>query len=162
MEWKAQTFGFDSIRNNLSLIQIANEERVALFQLALFKPGREPQDFISPALKHILECPDITKVGVSIKADRTRLRKYLGIEARSIFELSYLYRLVKYGQANPKLVNKRSINLSDQVEEHFGLPLEKAEDVRCGDWTRALNYRQVQCEFGFTGFTFITFHVMPD
>ncbi|KAJ5825969.1 hypothetical protein N7474_003107 [Penicillium riverlandense] len=144
MEWKAQTFGVDSIRNNVSLIQVANEERVALFQLASFKPGRDPQDFISPSLKHILECQDITKVGVSIKADCTRLRKYLGIEARSIFELSYLYRLVKYAQTNPKLVNKRSVNLSDQVEEHFGLPLEKTDDVRCGDWTRALNYRQVQ------------------
>ncbi|CAL5868464.1 uncharacterized protein PFLUO_LOCUS2690 [Penicillium psychrofluorescens] len=144
MEWKAQTFGFDSIRNNLSLIQVANEERIALFQLASFKPGRDRQDFISPSLKHILECQDITKVGVSIKADCTRLRKYLGIEARSIFELSYLYKLVKYAQTNPKLVNKRSVNLSDQVEEHFGLPLEKTDDIRCGDWTRALNYRQVQ------------------
>jgi hypothetical protein len=147
MEWKAQVFASDSIQNNLSLIQIANEERIALFQIALFKPARNLEDFVAPSLRRILESPDITKVGVAIKADSTRLRKYLGIEARSIFELSHLFKLVKHGQANPKLVNKRSVNLSEQIQEHFGMPLEKSEDVRCSDWSRALNYRQVQCEF---------------
>jgi hypothetical protein len=147
MEWKAQASATDSIQNNLSLIQLANEERIALFQIALFKPSRSLEDFVAPSLKRIIESPDITKVGVSIKADSTRLRKYLGVEARSIFELSHLYKLVKYGQAQPKLVNKRTVNLSDQVEEHLGLPLEKTEDVRCGDWARSLNYRQVQCKF---------------
>ncbi|KAJ5166673.1 uncharacterized protein N7482_005454 [Penicillium canariense] len=144
MEWKAQAFATDSIQNNLSLIQIANEERIALFQIALFKPARSLEDLVAPSLKQIIESPDITKVGVSIKADSTRLRKYLGIDARSIFELSHLYKLIKYGQRQPRLVNKRGVNLSEQIEEHFGLPLEKSEDVRCGDWTRSLNYRQVQ------------------
>lgn len=147
MEWKAQASAMDSIQNNLSLIQIANEERIALFQIALFKPARSLEDLVAPSLKRIIESADITKVGVSIKADSTRLRKYLGVEAKSIFELSHLYKLVKYGQNQPKLVNKRTVNLSDQVEEHLGLPLEKSEDVRCGDWARSLNYRQVQCEF---------------
>jgi len=147
MEWKAQVFASDSIQNNLSLIQIANEERIALFQIALFKPARTLEDFVAPSLRRILESPDITKVGVAIKADSTRLRKYLGVEAQSIFELSHLFKLVKHGQANPKLVNKRSVNLSEQIQEHFGRPLEKSEDVRCGDWTRSLNYRQVQCEY---------------
>ncbi|KAJ5577902.1 uncharacterized protein N7459_006866 [Penicillium hispanicum] len=144
MEWKAQASALDTIQNNLSLIQIANEERIALFQIALFKPARTLQDLVAPSLKRVLESTDIIKVGVSIKADSTRLRKFLGIDSRSIFELSYLHKLVKHGQNEPKLVNKRAVNLSDQMEEHFGLPLEKSEDVRCGDWTRALNYRQVQ------------------
>ncbi|KAF3398124.1 hypothetical protein F1880_005739 [Penicillium rolfsii] len=144
MEWKAQASATDSIQNNLSLIQIANEERIALFQIALFKPARSLEDFVAPSLRRIIESPDITKVGVSIKADSTRLRKFLGVEAKSIFELSYLYKLVKYGEKQPKLVNRRTVNLSDQVEEYLGLPLEKSEDVRCGDWARSLNYRQVQ------------------
>lgn len=147
MEWKPQASTWDTIQNNVSLIQIANEERIALFQVALFKPARNLQDLVSPTLKRILESPDITKVGVAIKADSTRLRKYLGIETRSIFELSHLFKLVKHGLVDPKLVNKRAVNLSEQIEEHFGLPLEKSEDVRCGDWARSLNYRQVQCEF---------------
>ncbi|KAJ5663967.1 hypothetical protein N7507_004698 [Penicillium longicatenatum] len=144
MEWKAQASAWDSIQSNLSLIQVANEERIALFQIALFRPGHTLKDLVAPSLKQLLESPDITKVGVSIKADATRLRKYLGVEATSIFELSHLFKLVKYGLTQPKLVNKRGVNLSDQAEEHLGLPLEKSEDVRCGDWTRPLNYRQVQ------------------
>lgn len=146
MEWKAQASATDTIQNNLSLIQIANEDRIALFQVALFKPARGLEDFVAPSLKLLLESQDVIKVGVSIKADSTRLRKYLGIDARSIFELSHLYKLVKYGQTSPKLVNKRAVNLSDQIEEHLGLPLEKSDDIRCGDWTRPLNYRQVQCK----------------
>lgn len=146
LEWKAQASALDGIQNNLSLIQLANEERIALFQIAMFKPARNLQDLVSPSLKRVLESPEITKVGVSIKGDSTRLRKYLGVEARSIFELSHLFKLVKYGLTDPKRVNKRAVNLSEQIEEHFGLPLEKVDDVRCGDWTRALNYRQVQCE----------------
>ncbi|KAJ5392145.1 hypothetical protein N7509_007635 [Penicillium cosmopolitanum] len=144
MEWKAQASASDTIQNNLSMIQIANEGRIGLFQIALFKPARTLDDFVAPSLKRILESEDVTKVGVSIKADATRLRKFLGIDTRSILELSHLFKLVKHGHTDPKLVNKRMVNLSEQMEEHFGLPLEKSEDVRCGDWARPLNYRQVQ------------------
>ncbi|KGO61662.1 hypothetical protein PEX2_015670 [Penicillium expansum] len=144
MEWKAQASGWDSIQSNVSVIQIANEERIAIFQVALFKPARSLEDLVSPSLKRLVESPDVTKVGVSIKADCTRLRKYLGIDAKATFELSHLYKLIKYGRDNPKLVNKRGVNLSEQINEHFGLPLEKSDDVRCSDWTRALSYRQVQ------------------
>ncbi|KAJ5327760.1 hypothetical protein N7452_008150 [Penicillium brevicompactum] len=144
MEWKSSASSWDSKQNNVSLIQIANEERIALFQVALFKPGRTLSDLVSPSLKQLIESPDITKVGVSIKADCTRLRKYLSIDAKATFELSHLFKLVKFGRDNPKLVNKRGVNLSDQVREHFGLPLDKSEDVRCGDWARTLNYQQIQ------------------
>lgn len=106
MEWKANASASDTIQNNLSMIQIANEERIGLFQIALFKPARTLDDFISPSLKRILESTDVTKVGVSIKADATRLRKFLGIDTRSILELSHLFKLVKYGRTAPKLVNK--------------------------------------------------------
>ncbi|OQE45000.1 hypothetical protein PENCOP_c002G06028 [Penicillium coprophilum] len=144
MEWKAQASGWDSIQSNVSVIQIANEERIAIFQVALFRPARSLEDLVSPSLKRLIESPDVIKVGVSIKADCTRLRKYLGVDARATFELSHLYKLIKYGKDNPKLVNKRGVNLSEQINEHFGLPLEKSDDVRCSDWTRSLSYRQVQ------------------
>ncbi|PYH93484.1 ribonuclease H-like protein [Aspergillus ellipticus CBS 707.79] len=143
MEWKAQASGWDSIQNNVSLIQIANRERIALFHIALFKPGKNLTDLVPPTLKRIMEDPNITKLGVSIKADCTRLRKFLKIDAHGIFELSHLHKLVKYCQSNPKLINKRAVNLSEQVEEHFGLPLDKDENVRCGNWALELNYRQV-------------------
>ena len=142
LEWKIQAS--NDIQSNLSLIQIANEKRIALFHIALFKPATGLHDFVAPSLRQILESPNITKVGVSIKADCTRLRKYLGINSRGIFELSHLHKLVKYCQSNPKLINKRLVNLSEQVEEHFGLPLMKDGEVRCSNWSRPLNYDQVQ------------------
>ncbi|PLB54244.1 ribonuclease H-like protein [Aspergillus steynii IBT 23096] len=144
MEWKAQASASDTIQNNVSLIQLANKSRIALFQVALFKPARNVNDLVAPSLRKILESPDITKVGVSIKADCTRLRKFLDINARAIFELSHLHKLVKYCHSNPRLINKRLVSLNDQVEEHFGLPLVKEDTVRCSDWTVALNYPQVQ------------------
>ncbi|KAL5361629.1 ribonuclease H-like domain-containing protein [Aspergillus floccosus] len=144
LEWKAQASALDSIQNNVSLVQIANRERIALFHIAMFRPGIDLADLVAPSLRAILESPRITKVGVSIKADSTRVRKYLGINTRAIFELSHLHKLVKYCYSNPRLINKRLVNLSEQVEEHFGLPLAKEDDVRCGDWMHALNYRQVQ------------------
>jgi ribonuclease D len=148
LEWKAQASAADGIQNNVSLIQLANKERIALFHVAMFKPARNIKDLVSPSLKHILKSPDITKVGVSIKADCTRVRKYLGIEVHAIFELSHLFKVVKYCHSNPKLINKRLVNLSDQVNEHFGLPLAKGADVRCSDWTTTLGYTQVQCKHG--------------
>ncbi|KAF7718340.1 Uncharacterized protein PECM_002376 [Penicillium ucsense] len=143
LEWQAQSSASSSIQNNLSLIQIADETRIALFQIALFRPSRSREDLIAPTLKRILESPDITKVGVSIKADSTRLRKYLGIETRAIFELSHLHKLIQYGQSQPALVNKRLVNLSEQVHAHLGLPLDKSGDVRCSNWTIPLNHSQV-------------------
>lgn len=147
IEWKAQASLSDSIQSNVSLIQLANEERIALFQIALFRPGKKLEDLVAPSLKKLLESSDIMKVGVSIKADCTRLRKFLGINAHGLLELSHLYKLVKYSQSDPKMINKRLVNLNLQVEEHLGLPMDKDDDVRRSDWTRALDYRQVQCKF---------------
>ncbi|KAL4881394.1 ribonuclease H-like domain-containing protein [Aspergillus karnatakaensis] len=143
LEWKAQASARDTIQNNVSLIQLANHDRIALFQISLFSPGNTPEDLISSTLKQILENPKITKTGVAIKADCTRLRKYLGIETRSIFELSHLHKLVKYCHSNPTLINKRPVSLAEQVEEHLGSPMVKDDDVRCGNWAVPLSESQI-------------------
>ncbi|OGM45647.1 putative 3-5 exonuclease [Aspergillus bombycis] len=143
IEWKANASAADGILKNVSLIQLASSRRIALFHIAMFRPARSVEDLVPPTLKRILESPDITKAGVSIKADCTRLRKYVGIDTRAIFELSHLYKLLKYSQSDPGLINKRTVNLSAQVEEHFGVPLAKDAEVRCSDWASALDYAQV-------------------
>ncbi|KAE8152559.1 ribonuclease H-like protein [Aspergillus avenaceus] len=162
LEWKANAPASDGILSNVSMIQLANESRIALFHLALFKPARGRQHLVSPTLKRIIESPDITKVGVSIKADCTRLRKFLNIHARAIFELSHLYRLVKYCRSEPKNVNKRLVSLTQQVEEYFGLPLAKDEDVRCGDWTTSLAYSQVHYAAADPYACYRLFHAMNE
>ncbi|CRG89816.1 hypothetical protein PISL3812_06855 [Talaromyces islandicus] len=143
LEWKAQALSTAGIKSNLSLLQIADQNRIALFHIALFQT-KNHQELTPPSLKILLESADIVKVGVNIKADCTRVRRYLGIEVQSQLELSHLYKLVKHSQSNPKLINRRVVNLSQQVEEILGLPLYKEDNVRCSDWSRPLSYTQVQ------------------
>lgn len=145
IEWKPQASVRDSIQDNVSLIQVANEERIAIFHLALFRPARIVDDLVPPSLRRLLESPRIMKVGVCIKADSTRLRKYLNIDAHGLFELSHLYKLVKYRQSKPELIDKRPVRLSLQAEEYLGAPLYKGDDLRCSDWTSALSHQQIQC-----------------
>ena len=145
IEWRVNATASDGIKKNVALIQIASEERIALFHIARYANATDVDDFVAPTLKRIMESSNITKVGVSVKGDCTRLRKYLNIEARGIFELSHLYKLVKFSCSDVKKINKVLVNLAQQVKEHLQLPLWKGE-VRSSDWSQDLNYQQIQCE----------------
>ena len=143
MEWKAQAHSREGIKKNVALIQLANESRVGLFHVAVFREPEQAHLLMPPTLKKILESPEITKVGVSIKADCTRLRNFLGLDPQGLFELSHLHRLVKYSVEEPAKVNRKLVSLTEQAEEHFGMPIWKGDDVRSGDWTRTLDRRQM-------------------
>ena len=145
IEWMVNATAADGVKKNVALIQIASEERIALFHIARYANATGVDDFVAPTLKKILESSNITKVGVSVKGDCTRLRKYLNIEARGIFELSHLYKLVKFSCGDVKKINKVLVSLAQQVKEHLHLPLWKGE-VRSSDWSQDLNYQQIQCE----------------
>ncbi|KAK0626554.1 hypothetical protein B0T14DRAFT_448745 [Immersiella caudata] len=141
LEWAGDAKKTHSARRNVSLIQLASATRIALFHLAMYPKDDE---LVAPSLKKILEDPDVTKAGVWIKGDCTRLRTYLGIETRSIFELSHLYRLVKYSSTGElDLINKKYVNMARQVEDVLQLPLFKGLDVRASDWSRALSMEQI-------------------
>ena len=142
IEWKPGATPSNGIKNNVSLVQLASEERIALFHIARYgKDGIE--NLVSHTLRQIMEDPNITKVGVSVKADCTRLRKFTGIQSRGLFELSHLYKLVRYSDGNVKKIDKRLVALAQQVEEHLQLPMWKGE-VRSSDWTEDLSYQQIQ------------------
>ncbi|MCJ1436062.1 hypothetical protein MMC27_005440 [Xylographa pallens] len=143
VEWKPNAQYSDGIRRNVSLIQLASEERIALFHIARFSQGDTLGDLLAPTLKVIMEDPKISKVGVSVKSDCTRLRKSMGIEARGLFELSHLYKLIKYSANDAKKIDKKLVALAKQVEDHLQLPLYKGE-VRWSDWSRPLNFQQIQ------------------
>lgn len=151
IEWKANAQAKDGIKQNVSLIQLASEERVALFHMARYRDDESPEGLVTPTLKAIMESPHVTKVGVAIKGDCTRLHRFLGIKSQGLFELSHLYKLVKYSGGDTSSINKRLVSLATQVEEHLGLPLSKGE-ARTSDWSLALNLTQVQCKkHGFRG-----------
>lgn len=143
IEWKPEATKSAGPKHNVSLIQLACEDRIALFHIAIF-PGETKETLVSPKLREILEDANITKTGVAIKADCTRMKIHLGIECQGIFELSHLYKLVKHSSdGNTSMINKRLVALSAQVEEHLGLPLYKGDEVRGSDWSKDLDLDQI-------------------
>ncbi|KAJ3532898.1 hypothetical protein NM208_g8228 [Fusarium decemcellulare] len=140
LEWMIWAKREDGPRKNVSLIQIASPGRIALFHVALFLKN----DFVAPTFKKIMEDESVSKVGVAIKADCTRLKTQLDIDTKGIFELSHLYRLVKYSKAGQlDLINKTSVALAIQTHEFLGLPLFKGQSVRSSNWMLPLSERQI-------------------
>lgn len=143
IEWKPESTKNHGPKKNVSLIQLACEERIALFHIALYQ-GDKIEDLVAPTLKKIMEDASIAKVGVAIKADCTRLRKFLDIHSQGIFELSHLYKLVKFSSTKEvNLINKRLVSLAVQVQDHLHLPLFKGE-VRGSDWSLPVPLRMDQ------------------
>jgi len=157
MEWAPRAK--KGIKGNISLIQVACEDRVALFHIALHE-GATVEQLLAPSLKKIIESPTIWKTGVAIlNADGKRLKKFMGLKPRGFFELSHLFRLVKYSEKEPSKANKGLVALATQVHEQLGLPLSKGP-VRCSDWTQPLSPEQIIYGASDAYAGFMLFHVM--
>ena len=143
MEWEEGCIPeTDGIKNCVSLIQIACESRVVLFQIASFY-GETAKQLMPPSLRTILESPNIAKTGVNVAGDYTRLRKCFGIQGQGLFELSHLFKVVKYGESDPTKVDRILYKMASQVQETLFLPLDKGT-VRTSSWSLRLNQEQVQ------------------
>lgn len=158
LEWKVNPKD-DSIKKNVALVQVASEQRIALFHLARYPNAHLEDDFVTPSFRRLMESPDITKVGVNIKGDATRLRNFLHIKCQGLLELSHLYKLVKFSTGDVKKVNKTLVSLASQVQEHLQLPLWKGE-VRSSDWTQELSYQQTQYAASDSYAGLLLFHVL--
>lgn len=144
LEWMKDAYPRMGLRANVSLIQLATPSRIGLFHVALFDRKKIVE---LPTLKKVMENPEITKAGVWIKGDCTRMSRYLGIKSRGLFELSHLYRQLTYHKTGEyNLINKKLVALRSQVEHYLGLPLFKGEDVRMGNWSRCLSDDQFLCK----------------
>ncbi len=144
LEWMPDATRWQGARRNVCLAQLASESRIALFHLSLYPKA---DSLVAPSFKKIMEDPEITKAGVWIGGDCTRLRTYLDIHARGTFELSHLYKLVKYSApGESRLINKKLVSLATQVHEHLGLPMFKGHDVRSSDWSQPLRMDQIICK----------------
>ncbi|KAI0119958.1 ribonuclease H-like protein [Nemania sp. FL0031] len=142
LEWMPEASKRHTLKQNVSLIQLASPSRIGLFHIAQFVNGKE---MIAPSFKTLMEDPSITKLGVSIKGDTTRLRNWLNIESQGLMELSHLYKLVKYSKLGQyHMINKKLVPLAKQVEEYLHLPLYKGQDVRSSNWSKILTWDQVQ------------------
>jgi hypothetical protein len=151
IEWKPHDYT-NSIKKNASLVQLASEDRIALFHISRFS-GSTVEKLMPPTLKTILESPDILKVGVAVKGDFSRLQKYLDIQAQGVFELSRLHNLVELHATEPTKMSNKLFSLAKQVHQHLQLPLYKGEplsndpetsaSVRESDWSKLLNKKQI-------------------
>ncbi|OLN84979.1 Werner syndrome ATP-dependent helicase [Colletotrichum chlorophyti] len=158
LEWFPEANRYSGPKKNVSLIQIANESRIALFHVSLFP---ESTDFVARTFRKIMEDSQVRKVGVAIKGDCTRLRTHMAVDTKGVFELSHLHKLVKYsadGQVH--LINKRLVPLATLVKEHLGLPMFKGQDVRSSDWSRALNMDQISYSASDAYAGFQLYHVL--
>ncbi|RYP66410.1 hypothetical protein DL771_007819 [Monosporascus sp. 5C6A] len=141
LEWAFDCNKSHGIRRNVSLIQLASPSRIALFHVALFP---EKDGFVAPSFKKIMEDPCVTKVGVAIKGDATRVRNWMEVDTKGLMELSHLYRLVTFSATRQyENINRRLVPLATQVKEFLGLPLFKGQDVRSSDWTKPLSMQQI-------------------
>ncbi|KAF2203932.1 hypothetical protein GQ43DRAFT_365697 [Delitschia confertaspora ATCC 74209] len=160
MEWFMWAKPTSCLQEQISLIQLACEDKIGLFHIGLHS-GSTPDELIAPSLKKILESPKITKVGVAImNADGKRLVEYFNIKPQSMFELSHLHRLVTFGPKLPGLVNTKLWALDKQVEEHLGLPLLKEETTRKGNWSKRLNQKQQDYAAADAYAGFMLYHCM--
>lgn len=140
LEWSPNATKSSSIRKKISLVQIASQSRVVLLHLALYPT----EEFVTPTLRKLLEDPEITKLGVWINGDCTRLKNFLDIEVRGKFELSHLFKQVKYSASRqPELINKKLVALATQIKDIMGLPMKKDQNVRASDWSQSLNLEQI-------------------
>ncbi|KAI9149260.1 Werner syndrome ATP-dependent helicase [Paramyrothecium foliicola] len=141
LEWFPYATKTSGPRENVSVIQIASPGRIGIFHVALFP---QKDELVAPTFRKIMEDGSVSKVGVNILGDCTRLKNNLGIDSRGIFELSHLYKLVKYSpEGRADLINKQRVALAVQVEECLHLPLYKGGSVRSSNWTLPLNIRQI-------------------
>lgn len=141
MEWESGSrAGKDGIKRCISLIQIASEDKVALFQIAKFN-GDTPAQLMPPSLRTLLESPAIIKAGVNISGDFTRLGKALGVHGRGLCDTSRLYHIVHSAGSPRAKPRKNLVRLADQVEEILSLPLDKGP-VRTSRWSSDLSREQ--------------------
>ncbi|PHH81470.1 hypothetical protein CDD82_701 [Ophiocordyceps australis] len=140
LEWWPFASSKSSPRLAVSLIQIATPSVIALFHVAIF-PNDE---LIAPTFRQIMADKNVSKAGVNILADCTRLKKRVGLETNGIFELSHLFRLVKYTALGmPQSINRMTVPLATQIKWCFGMSMYKGETTRLSSWTSKLNQKQI-------------------
>lgn len=142
LEWSIYANRNSGARANVSLIQLASPSRIGIFQVAAF----DEDDFVAPTFRKIMEDPNVRKAGVNIRGDCTRLKNHLDITVQGVFELSHLYKQVKYSAAGtPRLINKSVVAMSVQAQEYLQLPIYKGSSVRTSNWEQPLNPAQITC-----------------
>jgi ribonuclease D len=159
MEWPWNDYKKADLQNKIGLIQVCNEEKIALFHIGLHA-GKTTDDIIAPSLRKLIESPDIGKLGVGVlSADFARLRRFFRLNPKGAVELSHLYRLTKFGSHKPEFVSTKLVSLARLVEDQLGHPLYKG-DVRTSNWSKPLSRDQINYAAGDAYAGYMLYHCM--
>jgi ribonuclease D len=158
MEWPWPSTSH-RLQDKIGLIQLACEDKIALFHIGLHV-GNKTDDLIASTLRKIIEDKNIAKTGVGVlSADFPRLIRFFNLQPKGAFELSSLHRLVKFGAWKPAEVTTKLTSLAHQVEDHLGLPLLK-DEVRTSNWSKALSPAQITYAAADAYAGFMLYHCM--
>jgi len=144
IEWEQRARKESAAKQNVSLVQIACEDRICLIHVAIFA-GTSIEQLVPGTLREILESNQIVKAGVNIGGDARRMREYLGVNMRAQFELCPLFKLVTFARKDVNWTMK-SAGLAAQVQAVLLLPMLKG-DVRTSSWSRKLSKEQADCKY---------------
>ncbi|KKY30523.1 putative 35 exonuclease helicase [Diaporthe ampelina] len=157
--WSHRLYRGPKDQPRIGLIQIACEDKIALFHIGLHS-GSTAKDLLAPALRKIIEDLAIAKCGVAVHdADFARLRFWFGLKPRGALELSHLHNLVSFAASDPAKCTTKLRRLTAQVEQHLGLPLHKGK-VRTSNWIEPLSKDQVNYAAADAYAGFMLFHSM--
>ncbi|SMR57522.1 unnamed protein product [Zymoseptoria tritici ST99CH_3D1] len=156
IEWEPGANDKSGAKKNVSLIQLAAGDKIGLFHVAYFD-GKSVEQLMPPTLRKILEDPNVTKAGVNIGGDATRMRKWLDVDMKGVFELSHLFRIVKHEGG----VNFKPVSMAKQVQTILHLPIKK-DDVRMSDWSRPLNVEQTHYAAADAYAGFMLYHTLDN
>lgn len=160
MEWPWDANNTDArLQQRIGLIQIACEDKIALFHIGLHS-GSTAKDLLAPSLRKLIEDPAIAKCGVAVhNADFARLQQWFGLKPCGAFELSHLHNLVTHGASSPTKCTTKLKKLAVQVEQHLGIPLFKGK-VRTSNWSEPLSKDQVNYAAADAYAGFMLYHCM--
>lgn len=140
MEWLSRRS--KRICDNVSLIQLAKEDHIALFHLGGLRK-ENVDELVSPSLRAVLESKDILKVGVSVAGDGARIRKYLKLDPQGLMELSQIHHILEYARERRSgQIPKVLVALTKLAEKYLLLPIAKGP-VRISDWSKPLTPTQI-------------------
>ncbi|KAK1009713.1 hypothetical protein LTR54_005509 [Friedmanniomyces endolithicus] len=157
IEWEQRARKESAAKQNVSLVQIACEDRICLIHVAIFA-GTSIEQLVPGTLREILESNHIVKAGVNIGGDARRMREYLGVNMRAQFELCPLFKLVTFARKDVNWTMKGA-GLAAQVQAVLLLPMLKG-DVRTSSWSRKLSKEQADYSASDAYAGFQLFHAL--
>lgn len=151
-----------TLKENVSLIQLASKTKIALFHIALHAETA-PEDLIAPSLKVIIESPHITKAGVSIMhGDFSRLVQFLRLKPQGALELSQLHNLVTNWPYSRNNITTLLCKMDSQVATHLKKKLVKDGGERASNWSQPLTVEQKQYAADDVYASFMLYHRMNE